>query len=315
MSKIIRYYNQNRIRVWIAILMILFIIIIIQVLNQIAKETKNAETKEKETASNVVSYRNESKSIISEGSVPKTQREKLGSLIDEFFTYCINHQPEKAYQLLAPDTLKTLYPTQKQFENLYYQERFEGNKKYSFQSWSRSAENIYVYQVKIFEDQLATGKTSDNQYIEDYVTIVPVGDIYQLNINRYIGKTTMYQKQSNDKIRIEITAVDTYLDYEIYTFQIKNNLDQTILLDTRRKTDTIYIKDEEGNKFESYLYENKEEDLQLKPQEAKTIQIKFNDRYLVNRKLKSIHFTDIIEQEAYQGNETIEPSTLIIDLK
>lgn len=315
MGKIIRYYNQNRLHIWLAIIIVVFIIMIIQVLNQIAKETKNAETKEKETASNVVSYRNESKSIISEGSVPKTQREKLGSLIDEFFTYCINHQPEKAYQLLAPDTLKTLYPTQKQFENLYYQERFEGNKKYSFQSWSRSAENIYVYQVKIFEDQLATGKTSDNQYIEDYVTIVPVGDIYQLNINRYIGKTTMYQKQSNDKIRIEITAVDTYLDYEIYTFQIKNNLDQTILLDTRRKTDTIYIKDEEGNKFESYLYENKEEDLQLKPQEAKTIQIKFNDRYLVNRKLKSIHFTDIIEQEAYQENGPIEPSTLIIDLK
>lgn len=315
MGKIIRYYNQNRLRIWLAILMIIFIIVIIQVLNQIAKGTKKSEINKGETAANVVSYRNESQSIISEGSVPETHREKLGSVIDEFFTFCINHQPKEAYELLAPDTKKTLYPTQKQFENLYYQEKFEGDKKYSFQSWSRSSENIYIYQVKIFENQLTTGKSNESEYQEDYVTIVPVGDTYKLNINSYLGKKTSNYKQENDQLKIEISAVDTYLDYQIYTFQIKNNLDKILVLDTRKKTNTVYIEDEEGNQFESYLYENREEDLKWKPQEAKTIQIKFNNRYLANREFNAIYFTNIVEQEAYQMDENVEGSTLKIDLK
>lgn len=311
MHKLLRYYSQNRIKVWTIILAIVFIILMIQVLNNAVKKD-NQNTSEGETASNVVSYRNESKSIVTEGSVPEIYREEFGNIIDKFYTYCVNHQPERAYELLAPDTKKVLYPTESQFENLYYKEKFEGNKEYSFQSWTKSSDDIYIYQVKIFENMLATGKA--NEYIEDYVTIVPVEDSYKLNINSYIGRKNIDQKQNNDLITVEVVVSDIYLNYEVYTLRIKNNTDQSILLDTRRKTNTVYITDNNGNKFESFLYENAQQDLVCKPQESKTIQIKFNDVYRSNINITSMNFTDIVNYEEYEQNENVETNILRVDI-
>lgn len=315
MHKLLRYYNQNRMKVWTIILAIIFILVLIQVLNNIARDNNKANNQKKseeETASNVVSYRNESKSIITEGSVSEKYQEDFGRIIDEFYTYCINHEPEKAYQMLAPDTKRVLYQSENQFENLYYKEKFEGNKKYSFQSWTKS-KDIYIYQVKIFENMLVTGTSSDN-YIEDYVTIVPVEDSYKLNINSYIGRKEISKSNSSELVTAEVGAVDVYMDYEIYTIRIKNNTDRTIMLDTRQKTDTTFIRDDKNNKFESFLYENKENDLILKPQEAKTIQIKFNDAYRSNINITSINFTDIVDYEEYKNNSDITQYELKIEI-
>ena len=311
MHKLLRYYSQNRIKVWTIILGVIFIIMIIQVLNNVAKEELRY-TNEKETASNVVSYHNESKSIISEGSVSKYYREEFGNIIDKFYTYCVNHQPEKAYELVAPDTKRILYPTESQFENLYYKEKFEGNKEYSFQSWSQSADDIYIYQVKIFENMLATGKAGE--YIEDYITIVPVGDSYKLNINSYIGRKSINKQQDNDILTAEVAVADVYLNYEIYTIRIKNNTDQKFLLDTRKKTNTTYITDNNGNKFEAFLYEVAKDDLIFEPRELKTIQVKFNRVYNSENKVQSINFTDIVNYEEYEKTDEVKKNTLKINI-
>lgn len=312
MHRLLRYYSQNRIKVWTIVLAIIFIILLIQILNNFAKQEKQ-NTDKGETASNVVSYRNESKTIITGGAVPKIYQERFGNLIDEFYTYCVNHEPEKAYELLAPDTKKILYQTQRQFEKLYYEEKFEGNKDFSFQSWTTSSDDIYIYQVKIFDNMLVTGKTND-EYIEDFVTIVPVEDTYKLNINRYIGRKNRNKKQTDNFMTMEVSISDVYLDYEIYTIRIKNNTEKTILLDTRRKINTTYIQDNNGNKFEAFLYELPSQDLILKPQESKEIQIKFNDVYHNEIEIKSINFTDIVDYEQYQQNEKIETNTFKVDL-
>lgn len=305
MHKLLRYYSQNRIKVWTIIFAIAFVLLIIQVLNNVAKEENKQNNKQKETADNVVSYHNESKSIISEGSVPERYQEKFGSIIDEFYTYCVNHEPQKAYELLAPDTKEQLYRTESQFEKLYYQEKFEGDKDYSFQSWTKSSNDIYIYQVKIFENMLATGKSND-EYIEDFVTIVPVEDNYKLNINSYIGRRQIGKKQKNKEITIEVVNADVYLNYEIYTVQIKNETDEAIWLDARNKSKTTYITDEKGNKIEAFMYELTEEDLRLKAKEEKTLQIKFNDVYHSNIRITSMNFTNMVNEESQEAIESLK---------
>lgn len=292
MHKILRYYSHNKLKVIGTILAIIFILCIIQVLNNISKEKIKQENQKGETT-NVVSYRNESKSIVSEGNVPETVSEKFGSIIDEFYKNCVNHNPEKAYELLAPDTKKVLYQTEKQFENLYYKEKFKGNKQYSFQSWSKT-EDTYIYQVKIFENMLQTGKSINDGYIEDYITIVPVEDSYKININNYIGRKVANKKNSNDLITVEIATIDTYFDHQIYNIRVKNNTNEKVILDTRNKTNTIYITDDKQNKFEAFLYENEEQELILNPQQAKNIKIKFNVAYRNNLKITSLKLTDTI---------------------
>lgn len=307
MYKLFRWYNQNRFKIWTGIIVIIFVIVMIHLLNNFIRE-ENQEKKldKKETTSNVVSYHNESKSIISGGEVSNQYKNSFGKLIDEFYTYCINHQPEQAYELLSSEMKELRYHTESLFKKLYYEERFQGNKQYSFQSWS-NGNGIYIYIVKIFDDMLATGKSSD-KYIEDYITVVSEEDEYKLNIDGYIGKERIGKRANNELLNVEVSMKERYTNYEIYTFKIKNNTYDTILLDTRKYANTICLLDERKNRFSALLYENKEEDFELYPQEAKTVKIKFNVVYRNNLKIKEIYFNDITKE----GNE--ERESLMIEL-
>ena len=108
--------------------------------------------------------------------------------------------------------------------------------------------------------------------------------------------------------------VDSYLDYEIYTMSIQNKTDKKILLDTRRKTNTCYVQDKLNNKFEAFLYENIDEDLKFSPNEVKTIQIKFSDSNRSNMTIKSINFTDIVDESEYSKNAEIVGETFKADI-
>ena len=122
MHKLLRYYNQNRMKVWTIILAIIFILVLIQVLNNIARDNNKANNQKKseeETASNVVSYHNESQSMVSGGSISEVYRDDFGKFINQFFTFCIEHDPQTAYSMLSNDTKQELYQTEELFEKNY----------------------------------------------------------------------------------------------------------------------------------------------------------------------------------------------------
>lgn len=311
MYKIFRYYNQNKLKVWIGILLIIFLLILIKTLNANIKNN-DSKNNDKETTSNVVSYRNQSKSMVDGGSVSETYSEDLGKFINQFFSYCIEHNPHNAYTMLSNDTKQELYQTEELFVKNYYQSRFNGNKDFSFQSWS-SVDNMYIYQVKIFDNMLATGQSSEN-YIEEYVTISNEDGEYKLNINSYLGRKNINKKSEDKNLSVEVIRVDRYLDYEIYTLSVQNKKETDMILDTRRKTSSCYVKDDRDNKFEALLYENKEEELVFSPNEKKTIRIKFSDSNRKNLKIKSINFTDIVESNEYIKNSKINGESFTVEI-
>lgn len=317
MHRLLRFYNQNRMKIWALILGVIFILLVIQVFNSIARtniEKQNREILEKETTlDNVVSYDKQSESIISEEDVPEQYREDFGNVIEQFFTYCIQHEPQKAYNLLSQDTINTLYPTEELFENLYYTEKFKGNKEFSYQNWIKSGK-LYIYQVKIFDNMLATGK-ANNTYYEDYVTIVPEEGEYKLNINQLIGVKNIYQKYSSDELDITVKDSQVFMDYEIYSFEIKNKTDKTILLDSREDTDSTYLLDDVNNQYSALLYENNEEELILQPGETKTISIRFSDVYREGIVITQIHFSDIVlDYHTYIAGNEVQRTTFEIEL-
>ena len=317
MHRLLRFYRQNRMAVWVLILGIIFIILVIQVLNSISRRNMEEENRkileEETTLSNVVSYDNQSKSIISDEDVPEQYREDFGNLIEQFFNYCTQHEPQKAYSLLSQDTIDTLYPTVEIFESLYCSEKFEGDKDFSFQSWIKSGD-LYIYQVKIFDNMLATGKSNDTYY-EDYVTIAPEDGEYKLNINNLIGVKNIYQSYSSDELDITVKESQVFMDYEIYSFEIKNKTDKTILLDSREDTDSTYLLDDTNNQYSALLYENNEEELILQPGETKTISIRFSDVYREGIVITQIHFSDIVlDYNTYIARNEVERTTFEIEL-
>ena len=313
MHKLLRYYNQNRLKIWAILLAIVLGYALLQVLNSAIANHNTEENNEQETTSNnVVSYRNESESMVTGGRVSSTYSEKIGQVINQFFTYCVNHDPQRAYDMVSNNTKQVLYQTEELFEKNYYQNKFNGNKQFSFQSWSRT-DTLYIYQVRIFDNMLATGQTSDN-YIEEYVTIAVEEGSYKLNLNSYLGRKQISVKNEDENLSIQVVMVDRYLDYEVYTLNVQNKTDSNILLDTKRKTNSCYVVDSMGNKFEALLYENSDEDLEILPNEMKTIQIRFNDAYREGLQIKSINFTDIVNSEEYLANNEIQGNNFEVEL-
>lgn len=291
MHKLLRYYSQNRLKIWATILGIIFIIVIIQVLNSFAKK-KNQTKEEGETTGNVVSYANESKSIISEGNVSEVYQNEFGEVITKFFDYCTSNQISEAYNMLSSQCKKVLYQTETIFRESYINEKFEGDKDFSFQSWISSG-SLYIYQVKIFDDMLSTGK-ANNEYYEDYVTLVKEDDTYKLNVNDLIGIKNINEQFEENDIKISVVGAQTFMDYEIYEFNITNDTEKTIMLDSRQNTDTTYLVDSKENRYVALLNENTEDELVIKPKETKNIKIKFNDTYRDGIRILGLRFDDIV---------------------
>ena len=313
MHKLLRYYNQNRLKIWAILLAIVLGYALLQVLNNAIANHNTEENNEQETTSNnVVSYRNESESMVTGGRVSSTYSEQIGQVINQFFTYCVNHDPQRAYDMVSNNTKQVLYQTEELFEKNYYQNKFNGNKQFSFKSWSRT-DTLYIYQVRIFDNMLATGQTSDN-YIEEYVTIAVEEGSYKLNLNSYLGRKQISVKNEDENLSIQVVMLDRYLDYEVYTLNVQNKTDSNILLDTKRKTNSCYVVDSMGNKFEALLYENSDEDLEILPNEMKTIQIRFSDAYREGLQIKSINFTDIVNSEEYLANNEIQGNNFEVEL-
>lgn len=251
MYKLLRFYNQNRLMVWVIIIAIIFILAIIYILNSqihesnIAEQENGSSSSTSSTTSNKT-YEKESESMVSSSNVNEKYQESFGTIIDQFFTACINHNPEIAYNLLSETCKTVLYPTQSAFEAQYYNSKFEGDKQFSFQSWLTSS-GTYIYKVKIYDNMLSTGMDNTQKYIEDYVTVVAEEDVFRLNINSYIKREDYYASAENDLLSVELTISDVYMDYQICTFNIKNKTQNTILLDTGRKTDTTCIIDDDRN--------------------------------------------------------------------
>ncbi len=75
-------------------------------------------------------------------------------LVNQFLQYCTDKQIEMAYELLSENCKKELYPSIKDFSNLYYNKLF--NSKHDIEVKYDSKRNIY--QIIFYEDILESGK-------------------------------------------------------------------------------------------------------------------------------------------------------------
>lgn len=299
MGKLIRYYNQNRIRIWLVILIIAFLILIIHTLNGFSKEENanvknkvNQENTENTETTNQVNYTKESRTLVDGDQVPEIYQKDFGSTIDNFLQYCKNHEPEKAYDLLSNECKEVLYPTEEMFTEQYYNPKFSTDKIYDFQSWT--AEGPYVYLVKIYNNTLATGKGTSEKYIQDYISVVLESGSYKINVNGFVGIRRFNNAEGNKAdVSITVNEAEVHMDYSIATVVIKNNSDRSILLDSREDAGSIYVVDTNGGKSEALLYEILDEDLEVEAQGQKELKIKFSNSYQSSSNIAEYIFSDV----------------------
>lgn len=293
MHNLIRIYNQNRVKIWIIVIGIIISITIIQNLNTAIKSENNQKNnKIIEQQKNTTIYKNESKSMVSGGNVAESKQDEYGNLIDQFLKYCINGQPKSAYDLLSSDCKMVLYPSEELFEDLYYNGKFDNNKKYNFQSWSSSDINIYL--VKIYDNMLITGKDNTSNYLQDYFTIVKEGNSYKINIGGFLGIKNIEKSETKNDVTIFVKNSYVYMDYQILNFEVRNETENVVKLTKNNNEQSIYLQDSNGVKFNALLNENIDEDFIIDKNKNKKLQIKFSNSYRVDVGVKKINFSNII---------------------
>lgn len=293
MIKLKRYLNRNTKRILLYIGIFILIIVTIQILNQIAKD-KNS----KKNNNTTIEYENKNNyeqrsTIISDGKVDKETNKNISNLISDFVEKCNNKKVEEAYNMLSSDCKNQMFPNIESFKNTYYNVIFKKTRQVQIQSWV-TKDSIYTYKVSFLGDMLSTGGKS-NENTEDYYSVVTEEDGSQkLNINGFINKKNLNRENTSNDINIIVKSVYMYMDYEIYNVEIKNDSNYKILLDTRSKTNTMYVTDDNSNKYIAYNYELSNDDLIVNAKSNREINIKFYKGYNSNINTKKMVFSDIV---------------------
>ena len=289
MNRFIRFYNQNRIKIWVIIIAIIFMLLILRVLNEIARK-RNEENLYNVTQNNTQSttYTPE-KSVISNKKIEKSVYDNHKSTIDEFVNYCNNGEIDKAYQLISEDCKNELYSTVEKFKKNYYEDIFNKKRAYSIQNWTNS-----IYMVKFMDDMLSTGKVSKDGEIQDYIKVVTEDGEQKLSINGYLGKEQINKEKTDSNIKIKVLSKKSYMDYEIYDIYVENNNDDRLILDNLTEDKTMYLIDTKGTKHYALKNEIDRNSLIIKGKSNKNITLKFDNPYIDGRKIKSINFGGIV---------------------
>lgn len=320
MSKLRKFYYDNKNQIWKDILIIVSILFVIQIINYRLKITRNKETNNIvnnnvinnntniSNGNNAITIKQES--LIDSSNVKEETIKEEAKIIKNFFNYCIEGQKQEAYNLLSKDCKEELYIDLSKFEERYINNiLFESTQNViNIENWLSN-----IYRVTITEDIMATGNLN-NQSIQDYITVVNENGESKLNINSFIGKESINKAVTQDGINISIATRKIFMDYEEYEIKIDNNTENTILLDTKQSTKSIYLIDENNIKYYSQSHELLDGLLKVKDGFSSQITVRFTKVHSNKSCLKSLVFSDVRLNYNEYLNANKEAQTITINI-
>ena len=291
------YYYNNKKMIWVIIGMAIFIIVIIQLLNSIEENRteeilSNTNANANDIASNETYLPSTTSSIISDSNVSKKDLEEDTDIIEEFVNYGNSNDVEGAYNLLSQECKDEMFSTSDRFYNNYFKGVFSEKRAYDLDTWDSSG-NRTTYRIKYLNNVMATG-TVNEEFIEDYITVIEENNEKKLNINQFINKVDLDKKASKDGLDVSVVSKCYYYDYETFEITFQNNSEKTVVLDSKNDTETVYVKDSNNVRYPWFGNEIANEYLTINPGESRTLKIKFNKMYNSERKDETINFADLL---------------------
>lgn len=240
---------------------------------------------------------------ISGGEISEEKFEKENSIVEEFVEFCNAQNSTEAYNLLTKKCKEKLYPTLQDFENEYYKMIFTEKREYNIQAWV-TASNYSTYRIRYTQDFMATGIYEGTEKYEDYITIVTDGENKKININGYVKTDEINEQTKTDELEIEVSSVDTYMNYVVYNINLKNITDNDILLDNLESTDNIKLIGSNGATYKLDSANLKMFDLRISANGKKQITLTFRKTYGSDVSGNSIKFSkSITNYTEYRKNK------------
>ena len=314
LNSIIRFYNLNKGKIWRIIIIVVAIILLIQVLNSIAKKSReespnvvNDETSNKSQTSSKSPNIMQTQVSTGGSDVSKSDARNNQMLIANFVSYCNNKSITDAYNMLSEECKKELFSTEDEFNNKYLKKIFTNKKDYNIEAWKNTSVGV-TYRVTYVDDILSTGKVGTNT--EDYITVDGNG---KLNIFRFIGSEKLNKSASNDIATIQILDKVVYDDYEKYSIRVTNNTKNTIMINRKEDNDGIYtVYSGSSEKYSAFISEIYEQNLTIEANQTKYLSIRINKLYTGDSAVKKMVFSDIIKNK--KEFEKYETKSLYTDV-
>lgn len=285
-----RFYDQNRKGIWIAVIVIALFIILLQLINSFVADENENNTNSMNLNSSTVNTGNRNVTVTSGNtsalgeSVSKASVEKDSQVITAFFDSLNNGKLEDAFNMLTDECKEEMFSTADDLREYYYNNIFDGERKsFEIENWANK-----TYKVDIVPDMLATGKSNNDEVMQDYITV----NNGKLNINNYIGRTNIEKSKEKDGVTITVNYKDTYMEYEKYNITVQNNGKTGITLDSLDNPDTMYIEDRNEVKYSSYNHELTKEQMTTNVGETSTIEIKYYSTYESTKDIRRVVFSD-----------------------
>ena len=285
-------YHNNKTKIWLILGIIIFVYVIIRMFNaQIKKGNEEKVNNGTNQNFQVTTYLPSSQtSVMTNSSTTKENVKKDTEIIKNFIDFCNDNNIEEAYNLLSQQCKDELYKNINDFYNKYYKNIFNEKRSYDIENWA-SSKNI-TYKVKYLNDIMSLGTVND-EYIEEYITVVTENNEKKLNINQFIGKEELNLKMETDNLNSTVVNKYVYYDYEEYEIIFENNTDKNIILDTKENTESVYIEDTKDIKYTWFGNEVPNSYLNLNSGESKRLRLKFNEIYTGKKTDSTIYLTDV----------------------
>lgn len=166
--------------------------------------------------------------------LPEGHNDKINELISNYFNYCNNKEYENAYVLLNEEFKSIYFKNIKNFKT-YIDAVFATKRMYNIQNYS-NVNNIYVYNVRIMDDILATGTTENYQYLEDKFVIKEENGELKLSLNGFCKQEKLNIVAEDEYMKINILSKRISYDKETYVVQYTNKTNNYIVLANGEET-------------------------------------------------------------------------------
>lgn len=302
LNQIIRYFNQNKKKIIIGVAVIAFLIILLTIINSAIKQNRQKGNIDPNDYT-VTDLEKPDESIISDVNLSEETAKINSEIIKSFVEACNNKNYEQAYNLLSAECKEVEYPTLQDFQNDYIKHIMENSVSYQLELWT-VYDGYITYRVTFYEGNLLQngGIPPEENYV-DYITLLQEENEIKLNINKFVKREEINKSAKDRDIEIIINARNVYMDYEIYNITFKNYSEKSILINDGQDSNNMFITDQNGNQYISYINEIPLASLGLKPGFQKLLNVKFAKAYNTYREVKYITFQNIIlDSELYNSN-------------
>lgn len=288
----IRHFFKDHYRLIVLIIVIFLILILI---NTFLRGKRN-------TGTPPTTYR-PNKAVLDseEATAPDKVEESFEKFIKDYVGYCNNRNYVAAWNLISDDCKKEYFSDSYDSYVYYVQQKFDGNtKRYAIQNYS-NVDGKYIYNVKIFNDFLATGLTNQSYVYQEEKIIASYDKDKNVvfSVGNYIGTNKVNYLASNDYLIANVTEVVEKYSFSTYKINFLN-----------RTNNTIVIKDGLTGEWEVGLAigeevratSDNETKIVLEPGESKVVSISFEKFYDSKLEPDGIVLNSVRVMNNYTGN-------------